>query len=663
MAEAAQPSEAPQWEVVISGGEITQKTHVLTQKITSIGREADNDIVLADEQVSGYQGRFIQQAQHLLFDAVGGEYETLLNGSPLTHPVALEPGDTLTLGSYTLSVHQTVAVVPLETQAAPDDPAGTTGPAMWPFLLIIALVLMALIVLFASFLVGRWYLAERTADIVPTAASPAVPVIVVNQGPAQDSEIPINQSTTIQATAQAPAGIVRMELWVNNQLIEQLDSPLEQSASSMAAAFQWTASSAGTYELQVKAYSEDGQTVDAQVATVLVLDITPTPTVPATATVAPSTPTVVGTATPTITPLPPTPSPTPTLIPSPTMTPTPTAEPATLQVGVPLLNVRTGPGTQYSRLGTLQQGDNVNLVGQARVGSEQWWEIEFSSSPTGTGWVSGNTVYVSVKNASGVPISMVPLPPQQEQPQPTPSSTFQPSPTATSLAMQVKQAPPGKTLLIVSNRSLSNRPARLTLSGGKSVAGGKEIDPPAGGEIEVILEPDFYRALWSTPVNNFTRGVDFTAVPSKIIVMWIVPETGVTMTEMYDELVTRSGPESTPTPTPLPPDPRGLVAPPGMGLLVASNRSIMNEFGVLTIAGGNYGGGKEIILDANSEVQLELLPGYTYRTIWHSPARGGVNAGREFPVTVGEVIYGWIVPEDRAVFMRFPGQPEIQINN
>jgi hypothetical protein len=260
---------------------------------------------------------------------------------------------------------------------------------------------------------------------------------------------------------------------------------------------------------------------------------------------------------------------------------------------------------------------------------------------------------------------MIPLPPGTEPTLLTLTSTPQPSPTPTRSAGQVKRAPPGKTLLIVSNRSLSNRPARLTLSGGKSVAGGKEIDPPAGGEIEVVLEPDFYRALWSTPVNNFTRGADFTAVPGKIMVMWIVPENGVTMTEMYDELFIDAGPGPTPsaTPTALPPDPRGLVAPPGMGLLVASNRSVMNEYAVLTIAGGNYGGGREIILDANSEVQLELLPGYTYRTIWHSPARGGVNAGREFPVTTGEVIYGWIIPEDRTVFMRFPGQPEIQINN
>ena len=184
MVDSAQPPQAPQWEIVISGGEITQETQVLTQKITTIGLEADNDIVLADdEQVSGCQGRFIQQAQHLLFDAAEGGHETLLNGNPLTHPAALEPGDTLTLGSYTVTVHQAVTGVPLETQAEPEEPAARSGPVLWPFLLIIVLVLMALIVIFASFLAGRWYLAQqRAADIVPTAASPATRVAAIATG-------------------------------------------------------------------------------------------------------------------------------------------------------------------------------------------------------------------------------------------------------------------------------------------------------------------------------------------------------------------------------------------------------------------------------------------------------------------------------------------------
>ena len=86
---------------------------------------------------------------------------------------------------------------------------------------------------------------------------------------------------------------------------------------------------------------------------------------------------------------------------------------------------------------------------------------------------------------------------------------------------------------------------------------------------------------------------------------------------------------------------------------------LANEFAVVTVSGGSLGGGKQIILDANKEISLELLPG-NYRTIW---SKSGFTAGREFPVSAGEVILGWIIPEDDEVFMQFPGQSPIQINN
>ena len=241
--------------------------------------------------------------------------------------------------------------------------------------------------------------------------------------------------------------------------------------------------------------------------------------------------------------------------------------------------------------------------------------------------------------------------------------TSPPPPTATATPTRaVIQAPPGKTLLIVSNRSHANKPALLTLSGGKSVGGGKEINVPAGAEVRLVLEPDFYRALWSSPFRSFVRGADFTAVPGKVMVMWIVPEDGLTNTEVYDELTIEGEATSTPTPPPTPtPAPviNGYSAPPGKALLVVGNKSLVNQFALVTISGGSFGGGQQITLDANTEIPLELLAG-DYRAIWSTP---GFTAGSDFSVTTGEVIQGWIIPETGQVFMQFPGQAARQINN
>jgi hypothetical protein len=662
MENPAQPPESPMWRIIV-GGDTSHRICEIVRELTSVGREPDNDISLDDPQVSRYHARLILQGDHLIIEDLDSANGTLLNERELIYPTVLHVGDVISLGQHTLKVDQPPAEASPVTTISPVT-EDSSPRRLWPFLLAILLGLAVVVLFLGSILVGRWFfLRQQAVAVTPSPAAtvtvPDRPVIVVNQAPAAGAVLPLKQSVTIQATAVAVNGVTRVELWVDDRLVEQVDSPLGQSASSMTVAFRWIADTPGMYTLRLKAYGESGQPAETTVATVTVAGDTPA----ATATLVPAT------ATSTITPLPatnmPTFTPTPTVTKSPLPTTTPTPLPPTLRVGVPLLNVRSGPGTGYTRVGALQQGDEVTLVGRTTVNGSQWWQIQFAPAPGGTAWVSGNTAYVTVSDPGIVPVGVVPLPPTAEL---TPVSTqtpvpMPPIPSATLPPAKVRQAPPGKTLLIISNRSLTNQPARLTLSGGKSVGGGLEIDPPPGEEVELVLEPDFYRAMWSAPWNSFTRGVDFTAVAGKIVVQWIVPEDGVTVTEVYDELLLSqpSWPTPSPVPTPLPESDQPL-APPGLALLVASNRSVKNEYGLLTIAGGNFGGGQEFILDANTERQLELVPGY-YRTVWHSPAFGGVNAGREFQVSAGEVIYGWIVPEDRNVFMQFPDQPVEQINN
>jgi hypothetical protein len=211
-----------------------------------------------------------------------------------------------------------------------------------------------------------------------------------------------------------------------------------------------------------------------------------------------------------------------------------------LTLNIPAINVRAGPGTQYNQVGQLAQGNPVEIVGQADVGQGTWWQIPFASAPDGLGWVSADPSLVTASNGDSVPIVNAPaLPSPSPQPTATQSPpTSTPVPTETVVvAGDVIRAPLGQTLLLVNNRSLQNQPALLTLSGGKSVGGGREIRVGPGAQERVILEPDFYRAQWSsTARGGFVLGADFTAVKDKIIVMWIVPEEGRTATEMYDQL-------------------------------------------------------------------------------------------------------------------------------
>lgn len=64
------------------------------------------------------------------------------------------------------------------------------------------------------------------------------------------------------------------------------------------------------------------------------------------------------------------------------------------------LNVRSGPGTGFNSLGTLNPQDVVNLTGKDPNGG--WLQIEFASGPEGKGWV--NAAFVQAQGVENLPI-------------------------------------------------------------------------------------------------------------------------------------------------------------------------------------------------------------------------------------------------------------------
>lgn len=64
------------------------------------------------------------------------------------------------------------------------------------------------------------------------------------------------------------------------------------------------------------------------------------------------------------------------------------------------LNVRSGPGTDFNSLGTLNAQDVVNITGKDPNGV--WLQIDFSSGPEGKGWISA--AFVQAKGVENLPI-------------------------------------------------------------------------------------------------------------------------------------------------------------------------------------------------------------------------------------------------------------------
>jgi hypothetical protein len=158
----------------------------------------------------------------------------------------------------------------------------------------------------------------------------------------------------------------------------------------------------------------------------------------------PPTPVVLA---PTNTPVPPSPTPTPTQVlvtpdmPNPESPPTESAATEAAPTGAPAssgpsvtvdvnLNVRTGPGTNYDRIGSLPAGSTVDIIG--RNANSTWWQIPYADGPSGKAWISAG--YGTASNTDGVPL--VEAPPTPTAGAPTPPPSTEPQPPAPTPAFQ-----------------------------------------------------------------------------------------------------------------------------------------------------------------------------------------------------------------------------------
>jgi hypothetical protein len=102
------------------------------------------------------------------------------------------------------------------------------------------------------------------------------------------------------------------------------------------------------------------------------------------------------TSTPTSTPTPTkTPTATPTKTPTPTATSTPTPDAIVIGNAV---NVREGPGTEYSQQGQFNQNEELDIIGQFEDCA--WLQVN-SRNQSLAGWVSGDTRYVELQTNCG----------------------------------------------------------------------------------------------------------------------------------------------------------------------------------------------------------------------------------------------------------------------
>lgn len=201
-------------------------------------------------------------------------------------------------------------------------------------------VASALILVLAISLVSCSRPGSKSTPVIP-------PPTAAITSPTSGHTVEAGVDVSINATANDMQGILKVELWVDNELYRVDTSPDPGGQTTFVASQPWHAAVPGSHKMIVKAYSKSGQVVEsapvvinvlagaASVPTGTLSPVTDTPIpLPPTGTPVPPTPTVTPTSPPpqptdtlvppTDTPLPPTPTATSTLPPpEPTDTPTP----------------------------------------------------------------------------------------------------------------------------------------------------------------------------------------------------------------------------------------------------------------------------------------------------------------------------------------------------
>jgi uncharacterized protein YraI len=163
------------------------------------------------------------------------------------------------------------------------------------------------------------------------------------------------------------------------------------------------------------------------------------------------------------------------------------------------INIRSGPGTGFNSLGTLNPQDVVSLTGKDPNGA--WLQIDFPAGPEGKGWL--NAAFVQAQGVEDLPII-------------TEEGVVIGTGTPT-----LTPAPPTATVV----------PAR------------EDDDSPANPVVSVIFEPRGTRSLIyqgdvSTPVGDAEDWIQFIPVGERVSVEISCPGSGLRIELLQNQAVT-----------------------------------------------------------------------------------------------------------------------------
>jgi len=253
MASAYPPtgSQPPSVELTVRQGPQPGQRFSLNKPVIIIGREAGNDVVINDPQISRRHASLTWDGRQFIIQDLGSANGTFVNGVRLTAPQVLQPGDVIGLGSTVLLGFQALPVAPAPPPAyAPPPPAYAPAPPARrrKFLIPLTALLGLCFVLVVAAALGYFFLWPR----------PEGRPLVLIRSPRHGEQVEVGQQVTVHSVARDEGKVTRVELWVDGQLQESQTSNLPGGTSPFPLLARWQPSSPGPHTLIARAFNARG---------------------------------------------------------------------------------------------------------------------------------------------------------------------------------------------------------------------------------------------------------------------------------------------------------------------------------------------------------------------------------------------------------------------
>jgi len=223
--------------------------------LVTIGRGADNDIVVNDSEVSRRHFSLTWDGRRYIIQDLGTANGTFVNGARLTATQAVQNGDVIGLGATVALTFQTVVpsgAADTAIRAANRGGKGK-GRAVLP-LLAATLAVCGLLAVAAA--AGYYFLRPKAAGL---------PLVLIDS-PRHGEQVEVGQEMTIHAVARDAGKVARVELWIDGQLHQAQDSSLPGGTSPFPLLVRWRPTSAGNHTLIAQAINTQGARAQAAVS-------------------------------------------------------------------------------------------------------------------------------------------------------------------------------------------------------------------------------------------------------------------------------------------------------------------------------------------------------------------------------------------------------------